>query len=90
MQEKAECLAQYSHVKSNGKLMVVDIQGADYCLTDPEIVTAEGSFDNQGLLFCVGNLGDQAINNFCKSHLCSIFCEQLGLDEKSSESLVGI
>ena len=25
MQEKAECLAHYSHVKSNGKLMVVDI-----------------------------------------------------------------
>ncbi len=80
MQQKAECLVHFSYVKSKGKLMLTDIQGSDYCLTDPEIATIDGSFDQKELLFCVGNLGDEATDNFFKSHTCNTFCEQLALE----------
>lgn len=39
-QKKAESLAHFSFVKSNNRLLLVDIQGSDYNLTDPEIATA--------------------------------------------------
>ncbi len=80
MQQKAECLVHFSHVISEGKLMLMDLQGSDYSLTDPEIATTDGSFDQEKLLFCVVNLGKIATNNFFKSHKCNIFCEHLALE----------
>ena len=38
-QRKAESLTHFSFVKSNRKLLLVDIQGGGYNLTDPEIAT---------------------------------------------------
>ena len=39
--EKAECLVHYSYDSSNRKLMIIDIQGSNYHLYDPEIATEE-------------------------------------------------
>ena len=36
-QMKAESLVHYSFIKSNKKMLVVDLQGANFNLTDPEI-----------------------------------------------------
>ena len=36
---KAESLSHFSYVESNKKLMLLDLQGADYRLYDPEIAT---------------------------------------------------
>ena len=56
-QRKAESLVHFSFVKSNRKLLLVDIQGGEYNLTDPEIATVSGIYDNDDhLLFCAGNL----------------------------------
>ena len=41
---KAESLVHFSYVKSNKKLLLVDIQGANYTLTEPEIATLCGVF----------------------------------------------
>ena len=87
MQQKAECLVHFSFVKSKGKLMLTDIQGSDHCLTDPEIATIDGSFDQEELLFCVGNLGDEATNNFFESHTCNTFCEQLALESDNKNNM---
>lgn len=83
-QRKAETLVHFSYVKSKEKLLLVDIQGAEYNLTDPEIATVAGSFDeDEHLLFCAGNLSEKAYLNFFKSHKCSVFCNLLGLSPKS-------
>ena len=37
--DKAECLAHFSHERSNEEVMVVDVQGCGHCLFDPEIAS---------------------------------------------------
>ena len=37
--QKAECLAHFSHEKSKGKILLVDIQGGGFELYDPEIAS---------------------------------------------------
>ena len=74
--QMAECLTHYSHFKSKGTILLVDIQGSGYTLYDPEIATTDGSFDEQNKLrFCMGNLAVVAKDNFFKQHTCNKFCE---------------
>ena len=81
---KAECLAHYSFERSNKEIMVVDIQGCDYFLFDPEIASRELKA-NEEFLFCTGNLSSTAINNFTQSHKCSWYCELLNLPALKSD-----
>ena len=74
----AECLAHFSFERSNKEIMVVDIQGCDYLLFDPEIASRELK-SNEELLFCTGNLSSTAINDFTQSHKCIWYCELLNL-----------
>ena len=62
--------------------MVVDIQGSDYTLYDPEIATDQ-AFINDELLFCAGNLNVVAISNFKSQHKCNMFCKMLHLSDFS-------
>lgn len=78
--QKAECLAHFSHEKSQGKLLLVDIQGSGYDLFDPEIASAE-LYDDNEMLFCAGNLSGLAIINFTAAHQCNLYCEILGLQK---------
>lgn len=66
---KAETFSHYTYCKSGKQLMVVDIQGVNYTLFDPEIATSE-LLDNadQSILFCCGNLSSQAIEKFKTEH----------------------
>ena len=82
-QRKAESLTHFSFVKSNRKLLLVDIQGGGYKLTDPEIATLAGAFDEESHLFCVGNLSLEAYSNFFKAHKCSVYCDILGLSPET-------
>ena len=75
---KASAFVHFSYEKSQWKLMVVDIQGCDYILMDPEIATAKRQEDDQ-YLFCAGNLGSYAIQTFTNSHECNEFCKGLQL-----------
>jgi hypothetical protein len=77
---KAESLAHFSFVKSNKRLLLVDIQGGEYNLTDPEIAILDGIYnDDDRLLFFAGNLSNEASRNFFMAHKCSVFCNLLGL-----------
>ncbi|XP_028396933.1 transient receptor potential cation channel subfamily M member 6-like [Dendronephthya gigantea] len=76
--QKAECFAHYSFERSDKQLIVLDIQGCDYMLCDPEVATKETSSDGE-FLFCTGNLSSTAIEQFTSSHVCNKFCKILDL-----------
>ena len=76
----------YSFIKSNKKMLVVNIQGAIFNPTDPEITTLSGHFDEEKhFLFCAGNFSMEAYTKFFESHKCRAFCSLLGLEEESIE-----
>lgn len=77
---KAECLIHYSYESTNQKLMVLDIQGSDFTLYDPEISTVELiDEDTSELYFCCGNCSSVGIEAFLKSHKCNEYCKLMGL-----------
>ena len=77
--QKAECLTHFSYERSERKLMLVDIQGNNYDLFDPEIASTDLMDSDRELLYCTGNLSELAISNFLKNHKCNAFCAMLGL-----------
>ena len=83
-QKKAESLVQFSYAKFNKRLLLVDIQGANYNLTDPEIATIAGFYDDeQHFFFSAGNYSQKACTNFFHANQCNIFCDLIGLVPES-------
>ena len=82
LSSKVETFSHYTYVKSGTQLMVLDIQGVGYSLSDPEIATSEllDNTDNS-IFFCCGNLSSQAIYKFKEEHICNRFCDLLELDK---------
>ena len=78
--QKAECLAHFSFVKSEKKLMLVDIQGSGANLYDPEVASLELQDDGE-ILFCAGNLSKMAIDTFIAFHVCNQYCKLLELQK---------
>lgn len=77
--DMAECFAHFTYEKSDGKIMVLDLQGSKYNLYDPEIASSE-LLDGDGTIqFCNGNLTVEAIQNFFSNHECNFFCNLLRL-----------
>jgi hypothetical protein len=74
--QKAECFAHHTYVTSNQKFMILDIQGSEYSLYDPEIATEEHC-DEDEYYFCCGNLSSLGINNFLNQHKCNKFCNMM-------------
>ena len=58
---KAETFVHYSYVASAKQLMIVDIQGVNYSLSDPEIASSTLMAMDDTILFCSGNLSTTAI-----------------------------
>ena len=85
---KAETFVHYTHERSDGQLIVTDIQGVKYSLCDPEIATSTLlTEEGNAILFCCGNLSATAIKNFILGHKCNKYCHLLKLPElKSQES----
>ena len=77
---KAYCLAHFSFVHSNERLLLTDTQGFEYKLTDPEIASADFHIDEESL-FCLGNFCRKAIKTFGLSHKCNRYCEMAKLPE---------
>ena len=75
--DKAECLGHFTYERSGNKVMLLDIQGSEYSLIDPEIASKE--LNPTDLLFCVGNLSANAISTFVTNHKCSSYGQLLGL-----------
>ena len=77
--QKAECLVHFSYEKSNYQVMLLDVQGVDYELFDPEIASAELLDSQNEVLFTTGNLSANAIENFKVNHTCHFYCRCLAL-----------
>ncbi|KAL7559487.1 hypothetical protein ACA910_010303 [Epithemia clementina (nom. ined.)] len=80
--------SHFSYVKSQGKLMVVDLQGVlhiredgsrDFCLTDPAIHTKKKCDDERTPNFGRTNRGKRGIKAFFTTHKCNAACQLLGL-----------
>ena len=77
--QKAECLVHFSYEQSNYQVMLLDVQGVDYELFDPEIASAELLDSQNEVLFTTGNLSAAAIENFKVNHTCNFYCRCLAL-----------
>jgi len=72
-------LQAFSHFtlkSSNGQFVICDIQGVGHTFTDPQIHTMDGKgFGN-------GNMGEEGILKFARSHACNGVCSRLGFHEE--------
>ncbi|XP_066914114.1 alpha-protein kinase vwkA-like [Clytia hemisphaerica] len=76
--KKAETFAHYTYLESRKSLMVVDLQGVKYTLSDPEIASQNSHDSTDKMYFCTGNWGHEAIQKFLKVHKCNSWCKQIG------------
>ena len=83
--DKANAFVHYTYQKSQRNLVVLDIQGVDYSLCDPEVVSKENNTDSEEHYFYFGNLSERAILNFTETHVCKRFCRALGLQPSKAE-----
>ena len=82
--KKAQAFSHFTYEKSEGKVMVLDIQGSGYTLYDPEIASAEIHNEDGGYQFCTGNLAGRAIESFFEVHQCNSYCKLLKLKLRPS------
>ena len=82
--KKAQAFAHYTYEKSEGKVMVLDIQGSGYTLYDPEIASTEIQNEDGSYQFCTGNLAGKAIESFFENHQCNCYCKFLKLKLRPS------
>ena len=68
-----QTFSHWTFEASNGRLMVVDIQGVSDLYTDPQVHTLEGKGYGEG------NLGAQGFALFFAAHRCSPLCARMGL-----------
>ena len=64
--EKTKCYFHFSYIKSEGELIVLDIQGCCYIIFDPDVASARRFFEEY-TLFCGSSLFEKTILK--KSHL---------------------
>lgn len=84
---KAECLVHYSYHSSNQKLMLLDIQGSNYNLYDPEIATNEiMDASSHEFYFCCGNCSAVGMAGFSGEHECNTYCDMMGLNSSNAEA----
>eukprot|EP00927_Polykrikos_kofoidii_P034799 TRINITY_DN29440_c0_g1_i1.p1 TRINITY_DN29440_c0_g1~~TRINITY_DN29440_c0_g1_i1.p1 ORF type:complete len:1197 (-),score=231.02 TRINITY_DN29440_c0_g1_i1:162-3674(-) len=81
--EIAQAFSHYTFHKSDGELLVVDLQGICgeddgqglyFLLTDPQ-VHSRGTFERFG----PGDLGEQGVRSFFQKHKCGPLCQKLKL-----------
>ena len=73
--KKVQAFSHFTYQNSDGKVMVLDIQGSGYTLYDPEIASAEVHSEDGGYQFCTGNLAGKAIESFFEEHQCNCYCK---------------
>ena len=77
--KKAETYSHFSYVKSSKTLMVLDIQGVGFTLTDPEIASSSLTDTENNIMFCSGNLSTIAIDTFLENHICNKYCNLVNI-----------
>ena len=73
-----QAFSHYTYIKTNGKLLVCDIQGVkdtnQYSLTDPAIHSDTQDYGDT-------DLGETGMEKFLKEHKCEDHCLKLGLQD---------
>jgi len=67
-----QAFSHFTYVHSQHQHIIVDIQGVGDNYTDPQVHSVEGRFG-------MGNLGQEGIDSFFRTHRCNNICEGLGL-----------
>lgn len=75
-----QAFSHFTFHKSQGQLLIVDIQGVGDDYTDPQIM----SLDGEG--YGRGNLGTKGMEKFLKTHQCNAVCELLTLPKISAKT----
>ncbi|KAG2374823.1 hypothetical protein C9374_010400 [Naegleria lovaniensis] len=70
--EVAQAFSHWTYEASGQQMLVSDIQGVGYLITDPAIITNYGCRS-------LTDMGRQSIENFFSSHVCNTLCKNLGL-----------
>ncbi|CAK7271775.1 hypothetical protein SEPCBS119000_004776 [Sporothrix epigloea] len=71
----AQAFSHFTFERSQGELLVADLQGVGNVLTDPAIHTK----DPRRFVLTDTNLGDDGFKLFFSSHKCNSVCKKLGL-----------
>eukprot|EP00742_Colponemidia_sp_Colp-10_P006569 GILJ01007040.1.p1 GENE.GILJ01007040.1~~GILJ01007040.1.p1 ORF type:complete len:704 (-),score=29.21 GILJ01007040.1:359-2413(-) len=77
-----QAFSHYSFEKSDGKILIVDIQGVDTAYTDPQVHSYIGTGFGDG---------DHALDGltwFFATHRCNRLCEALGLPNRAEKKVV--
>eukprot|EP00287_Rhodomonas_sp_CCMP768_P028542 CAMPEP_0202855766 /NCGR_PEP_ID=MMETSP1389-20130828/91684_1 /ASSEMBLY_ACC=CAM_ASM_000865 /TAXON_ID=302021 /ORGANISM="Rhodomonas sp., Strain CCMP768" /LENGTH=388 /DNA_ID=CAMNT_0049534389 /DNA_START=56 /DNA_END=1222 /DNA_ORIENTATION=+ len=75
-----QAFSHFSWHASEGKLLICDIQGVGDHYTDPSIQTPDAD-----RMFGSGNIGEQTIVKFFRSHHCNCLCRAHGLRSPRAE-----
>jgi hypothetical protein len=73
-----QAFSHFTYQMTKGSLMVVDLQGVNHIMTDPQI----HSFHNSRTKFGKGNLGSKGMAAFFATHVCNDTCRLLKLNDK--------
>ena len=76
----AQAFSHYSYEKSDGYILVCDLQGVVQRLTDPMIL-------NKNFSKLQGDLSGPGIVKFFSSHKCNEICKKLGLGKMMEEEI---
>ena len=71
--EAAQAFSHFTWQRTYGNLMVVDLQGVNFILTDPQIHSLDES------KYGIGNLGSDGMCSFFLAHKCNHVCKALRL-----------
>jgi hypothetical protein len=71
--DAAQAFSHFTWQYTFGKLMVVDLQGVNYILTDPQVHCLDTT------KFGIGNLGKDGMCKFFHNHVCNRICRKLHL-----------
>jgi len=77
-----QAFSHFSHVVSDSKLLICDIQGVNDQYTDPQIHSQVGA------LYGKGDMGREGISKFFASHRCNALCQFFRLPALNSNTVV--
>ncbi|CAN0389307.1 unnamed protein product [Pylaiella littoralis] len=73
----AQAFSHFTHHQSRGSLLVCDVQGVDFMITDPCVHSKQK-------MYGAGDRGSQGMRDFLEGHRCNAICRHLGLPQPAT------